>query len=267
MYYEREREREREREIMGTAIIFANQKGGVGKTTSAISIGAALAEKRKNVLLIDFDPQANLSSGVGIAAQGKGIYEVISGNCAILEIIRPTAISGLSVAPSDINLSGATIELIDADKRECILQQIVEKIINSYDYILIDSPPSLGILTINGIVAAHQVLVPLQCEYFALEGLAQLLSSIQRIQNSLNPNLKILGILCTMYDARTRLAQDVVKEVMEHFGKLVFKTIIPRTVRLSEAPSHAKPITLYDSASQGAASYRALSQELIKRVE
>ena len=252
---------------MGTAIIFANQKGGVGKTTSAINIGAALAEKRRRVLLIDFDPQANLSSGIGAAAHGKGIYEVISGSCAIQEIIRPTAVSGLSVAPSDINLSGATIELIDQDQREFILQRIVGGIINSYDYVLIDSPPSLGILTINGIVAAHQVLVPLQCEYFALEGLTQLLSSIQRIQNSLNPALKMLGILCTMYDTRTLLAQDVVKEVMEHFGKRVFKTIIPRTVRLSEAPSHGKPITLYDSGSQGAASYRALSQELIGRVE
>ena len=239
----------------------------MGKTTSAINIGASLAELGRQVLLIDFDPQANLSSGVGVATDGHGIYEVISESLDITRAIRPTATKGLSVVPSNINLSGATVELIAKARREHRLADCIQSVTTTYDYILIDSPPSLGILTINGLVASHKVLVPLQCEYFALEGLTQLLTSIQRVQSTLNRGLQILGILCTMFDARTRLSQEVVKEVIDHFGRRVLTTVIPRLVRISEAPSYGQPITLYDKNSQGAASYIAATKEIIKRVE
>lgn len=251
---------------MSYSIVFANQKGGVGKTTSAISLGAALAEQNKRVLLIDFDPQGNLSSGLNITpSPGKTIYEVISGNVEARTIIQRTSVGGLHLIPADVNLSGANVELIDKDGREQYLRQRLVTVKDEYDYILIDSPPSLEVLTINGLVAADGVIVPLQCEYFALEGLKELLRSIRIVQSTLNKKLAVLGIVCTMYDARTTLSQEVVGEVMGYFRELVFQAVIPRNVRVSEAPSHGVPITSYDSNSLGAKSYRALGKEVIER--
>lgn len=251
---------------MSYSIALANQKGGVGKTTSAINIGAALAEQSKRVLLIDFDPQGNLSSGLNVAsATGRTIYELISGSAEVNAVVQHTAVSGLDVIPADVNLSGANVELISQDNREYFLKKRLAEIKQEYDYVLIDSPPSLEILTINGLVAADAVIVPLQCEYFALEGLKELLRSIRTVQTSFNRRLSLLGIVCTMYDKRTTLSQEVVGEVTEYFKEWVFQTVIPRNVRLAEAPSHGMPIIQYDSASLGAKSYRALGKEIITR--
>ena len=248
---------------MSKRIVVVNQKGGVGKTTTTVNLGAYLAEAGHSVLLIDFDPQANLSSSVGIQTDGPNIYEVISGNRSIRDAVHATAVNKLHIIPSNINLAGANVELIDADRREHFLRTVIDSISNDFEYILIDCPPSLGILTINGLAAAHHVLIPLQCEYFAMEGLAQLLRSIKVVQQRINTKLNILGIVFTMYDARTRLSQDVVREVISYFGKRVFQTIIPRNIRLSEAPSHGTPINIYDSECAGAKSYKSLSKEVI----
>jgi chromosome partitioning protein len=251
---------------MGTAIVFANQKGGVGKTTSAVNLGAYLAEAGKRVLLIDFDPQGNLSSSVGMSTQGTGIYEVITETIPARDAVERTSQEGLSIIPSSINLTGANIELVEVERREYFLKNALEQIKGDYDYVFIDSPPSLGLLTLNGLVAADAAIIPLQCEYFAMEGLTQLLQSIKRVQESYNPGLDVTGILFTMYDSRTRLAQDVVQEVVGYFGKRVFRTIIPRNVRLSEAPSHGIPINQYDPDSNGARSYHKLAEEVMERV-
>ncbi len=251
---------------MGTAIVFANQKGGVGKTTSAVNLGAYLAEAGKRVLLIDFDPQGNLSSSVGKSTQGTGIYEVITERIPARDAVESTSQEGLSIIPSSINLTGANIELVEVERREYFLKKALEEIKKDYDYVFIDSPPSLGLLTLNGLVAADATIIPLQCEYFAMEGLTQLLQSIKRVQESYNPGLDVTGILFTMYDSRTRLAQDVVQEVVGYFGKRVFRTIIPRNVRLSEAPSHGIPINQYDPDSNGAKSYHKLAEEVMERV-
>lgn len=251
---------------MGTRIVFANQKGGVGKTTSTVNIGAYLAEAGKKVLLVDFDPQGNLSSAVGADKNKPGVYELISGTAKGDSVIQATSVRGLSCIPASINLSGATVELVDQPEREFFLKRALDGIDGSYDFVLIDCPPSLGILTVNGLTAANQVMVPMQTEYFALEGLSQLVQSIKLIQRTTNNQLEIGGIFFTMYDSRTRLAQDVVQEVIGFFGKKVFKTIIPRNVRLSEAPSHGVPINLYDATCLGAKSYRQLSQEVLERV-
>jgi chromosome partitioning protein len=250
---------------MGRIYVFVNQKGGVGKTTSAIHIGAYLAGEGKSVLLVDFDSQANLSSGVGANPSKPGVYELISGAASINQTIRQTGIPGLQVIPASIDLSGAAVELIEQEERDFFLKKALEPVRSKYDYILIDCPPSLGVLTLNGMAAADAVLIPMQCEYFALEGLSLLLQTIKRIQKSLNPPLSIGGIFFTMYDPRTRLAQDVVKQVSTYFKSKVFTTIIPRNIRLSEAPSHGLPISLYDEQCSGAKAYKSLARELISR--
>lgn len=251
---------------MGRTIVFANQKGGVGKTTSAVNLGAYLAVAGYRVLLIDFDPQGNLTSSVGKSNQGTGIYEVITERVSAAEAVQATSQDGLWIIPSSINLTGANVELVEVERREYFLQTALSEVRADYDFVFIDSPPSLGLLTLNGLVAADAALIPLQCEYFAMEGLTQLLQSIKRVQESYNADLDIAGILFTMYDSRTRLAQDVVQEVVGYFGKRVFRTIIPRNVRLSEAPSHGVPINQYDSDSTGAKSYHKLAGEVIDRV-
>jgi chromosome partitioning protein len=250
---------------MGKTYVFVNQKGGVGKTTSAVNIGAYLAEEGKSVLLVDFDSQANLSSGVGVNSPKPGVYELISGTAPVEKTIRNTPVSGLQVIPASIDLSGAAVELIEQEERDFFLKKALEPIRKRYDYILIDCPPSLGVLTLNGMIAANAVLIPMQCEYFAMEGLSLLLKTIKRIQSGLNPSLDIGGIFFTMYDPRTRLAQDVVKQVSAYFKSKVFTTIIPRNVRLSEAPSHGLPVSVYDPQCAGARAYRSLAQEVLQR--
>ncbi len=250
--------------IMGNTYVFVNQKGGVGKTTSAINIGAFLAEAGKKTLLIDFDSQANLSSGIGFPGVKPGVYELISGMATVEEVVRETAVSGLFVIPASIDLSGAAVELIEQDERDFFLTKALSQIKADYDFILIDCPPSLGVLTINGLVAADRVLIPMQCEYFAMEGLSLLLQTIKRIEK-LNPTLDIGGIFFTMFDSRTKLGQEVVRQVSARFKKQVFNTIIPRNIRLSEAPSHGLPISKYDPQCLGAKAYKMLAEELIKR--
>jgi chromosome partitioning protein len=252
---------------MGSTIVFANQKGGVGKTTTAVNLGAYVAESGKKTMLVDFDPQGNLSSALGVNTEGPGIYEAITENKRIQDVIQKTSVQNLSVVPSGINLTGANVELVDQEDRALYLKRTLADVKDQFDYIFIDCPPSLGILTLNGLVAADSVLIPLQCEYFAMEGLTQLLQSVKRVQKSLNPKLDIVGILFTMYDSRTRLAQDVVQEVIGYFGKRVFRTIIPRNVRLSEAPSHGVPVHQYDADCVGARSYQKLSEEVLERVK
>lgn len=250
---------------MGKTFVFVNQKGGVGKTTSAINIGAYLALEGKKTLLVDFDSQGNMTSGVGIEREKPTIYDLMAGTATAEKVIRKSVIPGLSVIPASIDLSGAAIELVDQEEREFFLKKALAPLKDSYDYILIDCPPSLGILTLNGLVAADAVLIPLQCEYFALEGLTLLLQTVKRVQKSLNPELDIGGIFFTMYDSRTRLAQDVVHQVTSYFKERVFTTIIPRNIRLSEAPSHGLPICKYDALCVGARSYEKLAKEVIDR--
>jgi chromosome partitioning protein len=250
---------------MGITYVFVNQKGGVGKTTSAINIGAYLAEQGKSALLVDFDSQANLSSGIGVRNARPGIYELISGTTSIDQAVRKTVVPGLSVIPASIDLSGAAVELIGQKDRDHYLKNALTPVKEKFDFLLIDCPPSLGILTLNGMTAADAVLIPMQCEYFALEGLTLLLKTIQRIQKSLNPHLAMGGIFFTMYDQRTRLAQEVVKRVSAYFRDKVFTTIIPRNVRLSEAPSHGLPISQYDPQSSGAVAYKSLAHEVAQR--
>ena len=252
---------------MGKGFVFVNQKGGVGKTTSAINIGAYLAEAGKSVLLVDFDSQANLSSGVGINEKNSkpGVYELIADLAVLEAVIRPTPVSGLSVIPASMDLSGAAVELIEQEDRDFFLSKALEPARKQYDFIMIDCPPSLGVLTINAINAADAVLIPMQCEYFAMEGFTHLLQSIKTIQKTLNPGLEIGGIFFTMYDPRTRLAQQVVKEVSSYFTNKVFSTIIPRNIRLSEAPSHGLPVSKYDPLCSGAKAYKSLAQEVFDR--
>jgi len=250
---------------MGRTIAFANQKGGVGKTTCAVNLAAYVAEAGQRVLLVDFDPQANLSSSVGADAEKPDIYQLIMGQVSADSAIQETTVRRLDIIPSSINLTGATVELVEESDRESYLSRALEPVMSRYDYVFIDSPPSLGLLTLNGLVAADEVFIPLQCEYFALEGLTQLLESIRSVQARLNPKLDIGGIMFTMYDSRTRLAHDVVEEVVGHFGRKVFRTIIPRNVRLSEAPSHSVPINQYDPSCLGAQSYKKLAEEVLAR--
>lgn len=251
---------------MARSIVFVNQKGGVGKTTSAINVGAALALSGKKTLLVDFDPQGNLTSGVGGPTRGNGIYQVISGSKTLRDVIVPTQVANLWLVPSSIDLSGATVELVDKEDRNDYLKRALATVADDYDFILIDCPPSLGILTLNGLNAASEVIIPLQCEYFALEGLSLILQTIGLVQKSMNPSLKICGILLTMFDGRTKLSQEVVRQVTEYFRDRVFKTIVPRNVRLSEAPSHGLPVMCYDPTCIGARSYTAVAEELINRV-
>ncbi len=250
---------------MGKVIVFVNQKGGVGKTTSAINLGAYIALAGKKVLLVDFDSQGNMSSGVGVSKEKPTIYELMYNNTTPEQAIKHSKVKGLDVISADIDLSGVTIELADKEGREFYLKKALDSLRCSYDYILIDCPPSLGLLTLNGLAAADSILVPMQCEYFALEGISLLLETVKRVQHSINKNLQICGIFFTMYDSRTRLAQDVVMQVKGYFKDAVFNTIIPRNVRLSEAPSYGEPICLYDPNCTGAKSYEKLAQEVISR--
>ena len=250
---------------MGKVYVFVNQKGGVGKTTSTINIGAYLALAGKKVLLVDFDSQGNMSSGVGIEKDKPTVYELLAGSAAPEAVVKRTVVPGLSAIPASMDLSGAAVELVDQDNREFFLKKAIEPLVPKYDYILIDCPPSLGILTLNGLAAADAVLIPMQCEYFALEGVSLLLKTIKRVQKSINPSLTIGGIFFTMYDSRTRLAQEVVQQVKTYFGDKVFSTIIPRNVRLSEAPSRGVPVCQYDADCVGARSYNLLAQEVMAR--
>ncbi len=251
---------------MGKIVVFANQKGGVGKTTTAVNLGAYLAEAGKQVLLIDFDPQSNTSSSLGAKRDRPGVYDLIMGKVDFLAAVQDTPVPNLSIVASSIDLTGATVELVDQPGREYFLKRSLAPIADRYDYIFVDCPPSLGLLTLNGLVAADSVIIPLQCEYFALEGLSLLLQTVTRVQKGLNRELKIGGILFTMYDVRTRLAHEIVQEVTGYFKEKVFRTIIPRNVRLSEAPSFAKPINQYDPECIGARSYQKLAEEVLANV-
>ncbi len=250
---------------MGKIITICNQKGGTGKTTSAINLASYLALAGKKVLLIDLDPQANATSGIGINKHNvqKSTYHVLLEELEFKEIIQPTAISGLFVAPSSLDLTGAEIELVSALGREYRLKRALVKEKDNFDFMLIDSPPSLGLLTINGLCAADSVLIPVQCEYYALEGLTQLVNTIKLVKNNLNPDLSIQGILLTMADFRTNLTKEVIQEARKHFHDKVYNTVIPRNVRLTEAPSFGKPVVLYDKDSLGAQKYEEFSKELL----
>lgn len=252
---------------MGKIISIANQKGGVGKTTSAINLAASLAAVEHSTLLLDIDPQSNTTSGLGIEAESvtNSIYEVMVGGVEAADTIRETDLPFLEIIPSHINLVGAEIEMIDRDERERILEKAIGDLKDQYDFIIIDCPPSLGLLTINALTASHSVLIPVQCEYFALEGLGQLLNTIKIVRQHLNTELEIEGVLLTMYDKRTRLADQVADEVRKYFEDRVFDAVINRNVRLAEAPSFGKPAVLYDSTSVGAKNYLALAREVIRR--
>lgn len=252
---------------MGRIIAIANQKGGVGKTTTAINLSACLAESEKKVLTIDLDPQGNTTSGLGVNKneQENTTYEILIGQCSVEECIIKEVIPNLDILPSNINLSGAEIELIGIGKKEFILKEEIDRIRDQYDFIIIDCPPSLNMLTVNAMTTADTVLVPIQCEYYALEGLSQLIHTINLVKQRLNPELELEGVVFTMYDARTNLSLQVVENVKNSLKNTVYKTIIPRNVRLAEAPSHGMPITLYDPKSAGAESYRLLAEEVIQR--
>ena len=252
-------------EYMGKCIVFVNQKGGVGKTTSAINIGAYIALAGKKVLLVDFDSQGNMSSGIGVSKDKPTVYELLAGQVEPEKSVKQTSVDDLDALSASIDLSGVEIELAEAEGREFYLKNALEPLKPKYDYILIDCPPSLGLLTLNGLAAADSVLVPMQCEYFALEGITLLLQTVQKVQKTINPSLTIGGVFFTMFDSRTRLAQDVVMQVKAYFKDVVFNTIIPRNVRLSEAPSHGLPICKYDPSCVGARSYEKLAEEVIRR--
>jgi len=248
-------------------IAVANQKGGVGKTTTAINFSSCLAMAEKKTLLIDIDPQANSTSGVGLKKDNMeiSIYDVLIGRREMLDIILPTELSFLNVAPSSISLVGAEVELVGMFSRESILTRALTSIVDKYDYIIIDCPPSLGLLTINALTAADAVMIPIQCEYYALEGLSQLLQTIKLVQKNLNPKLDIDGVLLTMYDGRLNLSRQVAEEARKYFSNRVYDTVINRNVRLSEAPSFGKPIIMYDILSTGAENYMALTREVLGR--
>jgi len=254
---------------MGRIIAVANQKGGVGKTTTSINLSACLAALGKKVLAIDMDPQGNMTSGLGIDRNEVeySVYDLILGETDIEQVICKEAIENLDILPSNINLSAAEIELIGVEDKEYIIHNEVEKVRDNYDFIIIDCPPSLNTLTINAMTTADSVLVPIQCEYYALEGLSQLIHTIELVKERLNPNLDIEGVVFTMYDARTNLSLQVVENVKDNLNQTIYKTIIPRNIRLAEAPSHGLPINLYDPKSAGAESYMLLAEEVINKGE
>ncbi len=252
---------------MGRVIAVANQKGGVGKTTTTINLSASLAEMGHKVLTIDLDPQGNTSSGLGIDKNNveNTVYELLIGECKITDCIYQGPFETLHIIPSNVNLSGAEIELVGVEKKEFILKEAVKKIKSKYDFIIIDCPPALSMLTINAMTTANTILVPIQCEYYALEGLSQLIHTINLVKKGLNKRLEIEGVVFTMYDARTNLSLEVVENVKDTLKQNIYKTIIPRNIRLAEAPSHGLPINLYDKRSVGAEAYRLLAQEVVER--
>ena len=252
---------------MGRTIAIANQKGGVGKTTTAINLSACLAEMGQRVLVIDLDPQGNTTSGLGLDKNEleDTVYELILGECSVKKCMVKTEMENLVVIPSNVDLAGAEIELLSVNGKEVILKNEIDYVKDDFDFILIDCPPSLNILTLNAMTTANTVLVPIQCEYYALEGLSQLMHTISLVQDRLNSELEIEGVVFTMYDARTNLSLEVVENVKRNLNQTVYKTIIPRNIRLAEAPSHGMPINMYDSKSTGAESYRALAKEVVER--
>ena len=253
---------------MGKIISVANQKGGVGKTTTAINLSSILAKRGKKVLMIDADPQGNATSGVGMEKENDlSVYDLLVEDVEIEEVIQKTAIKNLHICPSDINLAGAEVELVSMEQREYRLKEKIVKIKNIYDYVIIDCPPSLGLITLNAFTASDSVLIPVQCEYYALEGLGQLLNTINLVKNHLNENIEIEGALLTMFDIRTNLSNQVVKEVKKYFTDKVYKNVIPRNVKLSEAPSYGMPISVYDPRSKGAKSYEKFVKEFLKNNE
>ena len=254
---------------MGRIIAITNQKGGVGKTTTAINLSACLAEAGQRVLAVDFDPQGNTTSGLGLEKGNldNTVYELLMGECKLEECIFQSVQERLDVMPSDMDLSGAEIELLDIQNKESILKDYLEKVEDKYDFIIIDCPPSINLLTINALTAADTVIVPIQCEYYALEGLSQVLKTVALVQKKMNPHLEIEGVVFTMYDSRTNLSLEVVENVKEHLNQNIYKTIIPRNVRLAEAPSYGMPINLYDPKSSGAESYMLLADEVIHKGE
>ncbi|MGH9104207.1 MAG: ParA family protein [Acidimicrobiales bacterium] len=248
-------------------MVIANQKGGVGKTTTAVNLGAALAELGHRVLVVDLDPQGNATTGLGVNPRNLelSIYDVLMHDAALEDCIEPTNLRNLFLAPATIDLAGAEIELVPAFSRELKLRRALETTAGQFAFVLIDCPPSLGLITVNGLAAAEEVLVPIQCEYYALEGLGQLLRNVHLVRANLNPGLEVSTIVLTMYDARTKLAEQVAEEVRQHFGAAVCKVVVPRTVRLSEAPSFGQPITVFDPTSRGAIAYRELAREVSAR--
>ena len=252
---------------MGRIIAIANQKGGVGKTTTAINLSACLAEKGQKVLAIDMDPQGNMTSGLGLDKDSieKNIYDLMIGESDVKEVLQKDALDNLDVIPTSIDLSAAEIELIGVEDKEYIIKNAIEKIKDNYDYVIIDCPPSLNMLTINAMTTADSVLVPIQCEYYALEGLSQLIHTVELVKERLNPVLEIEGVVFTMYDARTNLSLQIVENVKDNLQQNIYKTIIPRNIRLAEAPSYGMPINLYDSKSAGADSYMRLADEVMNR--
>jgi chromosome partitioning protein len=250
---------------MGKIIAVVNQKGGVGKTTTAVNLSAYLAHLGRQVLLVDTDPQANATSGLGLDHRNleAGIYEALIGEKTLLQVLKRTVQSGLKIAPATLPLAGAGVELVNMDNREFRLSNVLEEVKKDFDYIIIDGPPSLGLLTVNSLVAADEILIPIQSEYFALEGLSQLLETISLVQNNLKPNLGIMGAVITMFDRRNRLSGSVMEELYQYFPNRIFRSIIPRSVRLAEAPSYGRSILHYDSKSRGAKAYECLAKEVI----
>jgi len=254
---------------MGHVITIVNQKGGVGKTTTAMNLAAYLSELGKMVLLVDMDPQGNATSGFGLRENDvvHGVYEALARQKRIHDVVRATSHEGLRIAPSTQNLAGANIELVDVERREFQLADLLEEVKHAYDYIIIDCPPSLGLLTLNAIVAADELLIPVQAEYYALEGLGQLLRTIELVQNHIKPELRILGAVLTMFDKRTKLSEDVMRELYQYFPDSIFRSVIPRTVRLAEAPSFGQSIFQYDPRGKGARAYERLAREVLDRHE